>query len=119
MAKAKEIVDSYAGGPVGRDQMNLIKAALDFFVSIQPASDDPDGGEKYERALTDNADTIQRAEAILRTLGEGIEPRTLESMEYVYYGIVESQRYNLNAEAASCVRSTLSRAWRGIGPWQG
>lgn len=117
MANAKEIVDSYTGGPVGRDQIHLVKAALDFLISIQPADDDPDGGEKFEQAMEEHADTVQRARSILRALGQGIEPKTLEAMQYVFYGLVNSRRYKGNQAAISCVSASLSRAWNGIGPW--
>lgn len=112
----KNAVDAYCGGPVERD---LVQAALDFMVSIQPASDDPDGGEKYAIAIDEHADTIIKAEAIFRAFGAMIEPDTLENMQQVFYRVVNSPRYGADADARSCVYACLDRAWRGIGPWQG
>lgn len=113
--KIKDAVDGYSGGPVDRD---LVQAALDFMVQIQPSSEDPDGGEKYTAALVQYADTISKATSILQVFGAMIEPRTLESMQQVFYRVVNSTRYGSNPEARSCVYSCLNRAWMGIGPWQ-
>lgn len=112
----KNAVDGYSGGPVERE---LLQAALDFMVSIQPASDDPDGGEKYAVALDEHSGTISKAQSIFRAFGAAIEPQTLEEMQRVFYKVVNSPRYADNSESRSCVYACLNRAWRGIGPWQG
>ena len=111
----KNAVDAYSGGPVDRE---LVQAALDFMVAIQPPADDPDGGEKYAVALDEHADTIGKAQAVFRAFGEAVEPRTLEVMQQIFYKLVDSPRYSAD-EARSCVYACLNRAWRGIGPWQG
>lgn len=114
--KIKVAVDGYSGGPVDRD---LVQAALDFMVHIQPSSEDPDGGEKYAIALDEHAATITKAKLIFRAFGEMIEPRTLENMQQVFYRVVNSTRYSDDEDARSCVYTCLNRAWIGIGPWQG
>lgn len=115
LVMTKSLIDGYAGGPVDRA---LVTTALDFMVSIQPASQDPDGGEKYRAARIEHADTITKAESIFRSFGASIEPQTQEAMEDVLEGLVNSRRYGGSVESASCVRSCLGRAWRGIGTWQ-
>ena len=114
--KTKNAVDGYSGGPVDRD---LVQAALDFMVHIQPSSEDPDGGEKYAIALDEYAETISKAKSIFRAFGAMIEPQTLENMQQVFYRVVNSPRYGDDADARSCVYACLNRAWIGIGPWQG
>lgn len=112
---SKNLIDNYTGGEV---EFPLVAAALDFIVSIQPASDDPDGGEKYHAAHAEHAQTIQKIETILRRFGASITPPTQEKMQEVFYRIVNSKRYGTKPEIAACVSSTLSRAWHGIGEWQ-
>lgn len=114
--KIKTAVDGYSGGPVDRD---LVQAALDFMVAIQPSSEDPDGGRKYSIALDQHSETIGKAQSIFRAFGMMIEPRTLEAMQAAFYRAVNSPRYSDNPDAQSCVYTCLNRAWRGIGPWQG
>lgn len=112
---SKELIDDYTGGEV---QLPLVTAALDFIVSLQPSSDDPEGEEKYLAAHAEHAKTVRKAELILRAYGAAITPPTQEEMQEVFYRIVNSRRYSTNPEVSSCVRSTLSRAWRGLGGWQ-
>jgi len=112
----KQAVDAYKGGSVDRE---LVQAALDFMVAIQPASDDPDGGAKYVAALNEHGLTISSAQKILRSFGEMIEPPTLEAMQIIFYRVVDSPRYSVSADTRSCVYSCLNRAWTGVGPWQG
>lgn len=112
----KTAVDGYSGGPVDHD---LVQAALDFMVAIQPSSEDPDGGRKYAIALDEHAATIRNAESIFRAFGSSIEPLTLDAMQSVFYKVVKSPRYSVNPDSQSCVYTCLNRAWRGIGPWQG
>ena len=112
---SKYLIDNYTGGEV---EFPLVAAALDFIVSLQPASDDPDGEEKYLAAHAQHATTVRKAELILRAFGAAITPPTQEEMQEVFYRIVNSRRYSTNPEVSSCVRSTLSRAWHGIGEWQ-
>ena len=112
---SKNLIDDYTGGEVG---FPLVAAALDFIVSIQPASDDPDGGEKYDAAQVEHAQTLRKIELILRTFGASITPPTREEMQEAFYRIVNSRRYCAKPEVTACVSSTLSRAWNGIGEWQ-
>ena len=112
---SKNLIDNYTGGEV---EFPLVAAALDFIVSIQPSAEDPDGGEKYEAAQAEHASTLKKIEQILRAFGAAITPPTQEEMQEVFYRIVNSRRYSTNPEVSSCVRSTLSRAWHGIGEWQ-
>ena len=112
---SKYLIDSYTGGEV---EFPLVAAALDFIVSIQPSAEDPDGGEKYEAAQAEHAQTLKKTEQILRKFGASITASTLEEMQEVFYRILNSRRYGSNPEVASIVDSSLSRAWHGIGEWQ-
>ena len=112
---SKNLIDSYTGGEV---EFPLVAAALDFIVSIQPSAEDPDGGEKYKAAKAEHASTLKKIEQILRKFGASITPSTQDEMQEVFYRIVNSRRYGSNPEVAATVRSSLSRAWHGIGEWQ-
>ena len=112
---SKYLIDNYTGGDV---EFPLVAAALDFIVSIQPSAEDPDGGEKYKAAQAEHASTLKKIEQILRKFGASITPSTQDEMQEVFYRIVNSRRYGSNPEVAATVRSSLSRAWHGIGEWQ-
>lgn len=108
-------INAYNGGLVDRA---LAEVALDFMVSLEPDPDDPNGCHAYEKSTASYEPVIKKAMLILRSFGESIEPRDLETMQEVFYSFSNSLKYRATAQSIGCVRACLSSAWDGIGPWR-
>jgi hypothetical protein len=62
---------------------------------------------------------ITRAMAMLRAFAAQRQPQDLTAMQETYHEFTNEDRYLLETEeSAGVVRSALSVAWDGIGPWR-
>jgi hypothetical protein len=112
---------TYAGpadpDAVGEDDVH---EALAFLVAIEPDPDDDDidSSEDYEAYMARFQPDIERAMATLRAFAVQRQPQSLIEMRETYYGFTNEDRYLEAAKIAGVIRSALSEAWDGIGPWR-
>jgi hypothetical protein len=119
--KEKGMTDSaiYVGptdpDAVGEDDVHQ---ALEYLIAIEPGPDDDeiDTSEDYEAYMAQFQPAITRAMATLRAFAMQRQPQSLIEMQETYYGFTND--YLESAEIAGVVRSSLSEAWDGIGPWR-
>lgn len=95
-----------------------LEKALDFLISIEPDPRSYDDMEEYHAIMKEHADKIEKVNNTIRKFGEQIEPLTLESMQAVYYSIINSNKYRESAIHQSVATTALSQCWKGIGPWR-
>jgi hypothetical protein len=100
---------------VGEDDVH---EALEYLIAIEPDPDDDDidTSEDYESHMAQFEPDITRAMATLRTFAMQRQPQSLIEMQETYHGFTND--YLERAEIAGVVRSALSEAWDGIGPWR-
>jgi hypothetical protein len=112
---------TYAGpadpSAVGDDDVH---EALGFLIAIEPNPDDDDieSSEDYEAHMAQFGPDIVRAMTTLRAFAAQRQRQSLIEMQEAYYGFTNDDRYLETAEIADVVRSALSQAWDGIGPWR-
>jgi len=97
-----------------------VHEALEYLIAIEPDPDDEDldidTSEGYEAYMAQFLPDITRAMATLRAFAAQRQPKSLIEMQETYYGFTSD--YLERAEIAGVVRSALSEAWDGIGPWR-
>jgi hypothetical protein len=106
---ALDIVRSYRGGIVDRD---MVEAALDFYILIEP---DPFGRGGGDRAKF--TQELINARRIIRRYGEQVVPLTVERLQDHFYSFSNSDKYRYSMETISVVRTAISTAWEGLGGW--
>jgi hypothetical protein len=102
---------------VGDDDVH---EALEYLIAIEPHPDDDaiDTSEDYEAYMAQFQHDITRAMVTLRAFAAQRQPQDLTAMRKTYYGFTNDNRYLETEEIAGVVRSALSEAWDGIGPWR-
>jgi len=99
-----------------------VHEALEYLVAIEPDPDDDDldidTSEDYEAYMAQFLHDITRAMATLRAFAAQRQPQDLTAMREIYYEFTNDDRYLETEYIASVVRSALSEAWDGIGPWR-
>jgi hypothetical protein len=97
----------YAGpadpAAVGEDDVH---EALEYLISIEPAY------------MAQFQPDITRAMTTLRAFVAQRQPQDLTAMREICYELTNDDRYLETEEIAGVVRSALSEAWDGIGPWR-
>jgi hypothetical protein len=107
---ALEIVRSYNGGMVDRD---MVEAALDFYILIEPDSFGRGGGDTAKFTKE-----INNARRMIRRYGELVMPLTLEKLQDQFYSFSNSDKYRYSRETISVVRTVISSAWEGLAGWR-
>ena len=102
---------------VGEDDVH---EALEYLIGIEPGpnDDDIDTSEDYEAYMARFQPDNTRAIATLRAFAAQRQPQDLTAMRETYYELTNDDRYFETEEIAGVVRSALSEAWDGIGPWR-
>lgn len=102
---------------IGEDDVH---EALQYLIGIEPDPDDDDidTSEDYEASLAQFRPNITRAMATLRAFAAQRQPQDLAAMREHYDDFTKNDRYLETEETAGVVRSALSEAWDGIGPWR-
>lgn len=103
-------LENYNGEEV--DDLLLFKA-IDFVASLEKYGD----MEAYKQAERDNKETLDKCDQIARKYGAKIEPKTLEKMQVIFYGIVDSGKYGSDPVGGSVAGALLEKNWRGLGEW--
>ena len=102
---------------VGEDDVH---ESLEYLIAIEPDPDDDDidTSEDYEAYMAQFQPDITRAMAALRAFAAQRQPQDLTAMRENYYEFTNDDRYLETEEIAGIVRSALSEAWDGVGPWR-
>lgn len=102
---------------VGDDDVH---EALEYLIGIEPDPDDDDidTSEDYEAYMARFLPDITRAMATLRAFAAQRQLQDLTAMRENYYEFTNDDRYLETEDAVGVVRSALSEAWDGIGPWR-
>lgn len=92
--------------------------AIEALEIIAEAEEFAEGSPDYTAAIAQKADDILDAKIVLMRLGEWLQPASLQEMQEVFYRLTLAERFQRSVVAAIAVRSHLSDAWHGIGPWR-
>jgi len=99
-----------------------VHEALEYLIAIEPDPDDDDldidTSEDYEASMARFLPGIRCAMATLRAFAAQRQPQDLIAMRERYYEFTNDDRYLETEEIVGVVRSALSEAWDGIGPWR-
>jgi len=109
--------NSYIDLSNDRPEINDVFVALEFLVSIEPASR-PNSRAEWEAALAPCQNDITRAAKTLRTFAEQMQPATLDEMQQFFYLFTKAPQYQTHPWISATVRAYLNEAWSGVGRWQ-
>ena|SRR3990172_12105237 len=105
----------YDGREVSRE---LLEAAIDFLISIEPDPEVVVEYSDYEEITKKYEIEIKMAEAAIRHYGEQIEDKALANMQKEFYSITHLPKYRQSYIHQSVAHTVLNSQWHGIGPWK-
>ncbi|MGD9199975.1 MAG: hypothetical protein PVI26_00290 [Chitinispirillia bacterium] len=94
----------------------ILEKALDFFVALEFASYNIDGG--YDKISKIFEEEMSMADGIVRQYAKQLKDKSLSVMQERFYSITNSLKYKQSGYHSSTVYSTLNSNWRGVGEWK-
>lgn len=103
---------------IGRVYKQDLEKALDLLISIEPSLESLSPDEEYRTNIKNNRVEIDKAELVLKEYAIQNQHKPLETMQEMYYSLVNSDKYRQSSVNQSVVCASLNRAWNGIGDWK-
>lgn len=102
----------------GEVSKELLESAIDFMISIEPNPASPNCDQEFKASRKKYATEIKMVGAAIRQYGHQISNKTIESMQDVFYSIINSDKYLQSSKYQSVAYTLLNYYWDGIGPWR-